>query len=55
MVPGTYAFETMVLFNQGDVLPALQAATLGVFVVGAMAVGLAAARFISARNWLVES
>jgi uncharacterized membrane protein YjjP (DUF1212 family) len=55
MVPGTYAFETVVLFNQGDVLAALQAATLGAFVVGAMALGLAAARFISERNWLVES
>jgi uncharacterized membrane protein YjjP (DUF1212 family) len=55
MVPGTYAFETVVLFNQGDVLPALQAATLGAFVVGAMALGLAAARFFSERNWLTES
>ena len=55
MVPGTYVFETVVLFNQGDVLPALQAATLGGFVVGAMALGLAAARFISERNWLVDS
>jgi uncharacterized membrane protein YjjB (DUF3815 family) len=55
MVPGTYAFETVVLFNQGDVLAALQAATLGAFVVGAMALGLAAARFISERSWLVES
>ena len=55
MVPGTYAFETVVLFNQSDVLAALQAATLGAFVVGAMALGLAAARFISERNWLVES
>ena len=54
MVPGTYAFETVVLFNQGDVLPALQAATLGGFVVGAMALGLAAARFVSERGWLVE-
>ncbi len=55
MVPGTYAFQTVVLFNQGDVLPALQAATLGSFVVGAMALGLAAARFVSERNWLTES
>jgi uncharacterized membrane protein YjjP (DUF1212 family) len=55
MVPGTYVFETVVLFNQGDVLPALQAATLGAFVVGAIALGLAAARFITERNWLVES
>ncbi len=55
MVPGTYAFETIVLFNQGSVLEALRAATLGGFVVGAMALGLAAARFISERGWVVES
>ena len=55
MVPGTYAFQTIVLFNQGSVLEALRAATLGGFVVGAMALGLAAARFISQRGWAVES
>ena len=52
MVPGTYAFQTIVLFNQGSVLEALRAATLGGFVVGAMALGLAAARFISQRGWV---
>jgi uncharacterized membrane protein YjjP (DUF1212 family) len=55
MVPGTYAFETVVLFEQGAVLAAMQAAVLGGFVVGAMALGLAAARFISERGWIVES
>ena len=55
MVPGTYAFQTVVLFAQGQMLPALQAASLGGFVVGAMAMGLAAARFASERRWLVES
>ena len=55
MVPGTYAFETVVLFEQGAVLAAMQAAVLGAFVVGAMALGLAAARFISECGWIVES
>lgn len=55
MVPGTYAFQTIVLFEQGDMLGALQAASLGGFVVGAMALGLAAARFVSERGWLIES
>jgi uncharacterized membrane protein YjjP (DUF1212 family) len=55
MVPGTYAFQTIVLFEQGDMLGALQAASLGGFVVGAMALGLAAARFVSEGGWLVES
>jgi uncharacterized membrane protein YjjP (DUF1212 family) len=55
MVPGTYAFQTIVLFDQGDVLAALHAAVLGGFVVGAMALGLAAARFVTERKWLIES
>jgi len=55
MVPGTYAFETVVLLDRGDVLAALEAATLGAFVVGAMALGLAAARLVTQRGWLVES
>jgi uncharacterized membrane protein YjjP (DUF1212 family) len=55
MVPGIYAFQTVVLFDQGDVLAALQAAALGAFVVGAMAIGLAAARFVSERGWIIES
>jgi uncharacterized membrane protein YjjP (DUF1212 family) len=55
MVPGIYAFQTVVLFNQGYLLAALQAAVLGGFVVGAMAMGLAAARFVSQRGWIIES
>jgi uncharacterized membrane protein YjjP (DUF1212 family) len=55
MVPGIYAFQTVVLFDQGDMLAAIQAAVLGGFVVGAMALGLAAARFVSERGWIVES
>jgi uncharacterized membrane protein YjjB (DUF3815 family) len=55
MVPGIYAFETVVLFEQGAVLAAMQAAVLGGFVVGAMALGLATARFITERGWIVES
>ena len=55
MVPGIYAFQTVVLFNQGNTLAAMQAAVLGGFVVGAMAMGLAAARFVSQRGWIIES
>ena len=55
MVPGTYAFQTVVLFDQGDTLAAMQAAVLGGFVVGAMALGLAAARFASDRGWVFET
>ena len=55
MVPGSFAFHAVVLFSQGDVLGGLQAAAVAGFVVGAMALGLAAARFASERRWLRES
>jgi uncharacterized membrane protein YjjP (DUF1212 family) len=55
MIPGTYAFQTIVLLNQGNILEALHAAVLGGFVVGAMALGLALARFLAERRWIVES
>lgn len=45
MVPGLYAFETVVFFNRGDVLQALQAFASCGFVIGGLAMGLAAARF----------
>jgi hypothetical protein len=45
----------VVLLDEGNVLAALQAASLGAFVVGAMALGLAAARLVSQRGWIVES
>jgi uncharacterized membrane protein YjjP (DUF1212 family) len=54
MVPGLYAFETLVYFNQGDILAGLKAAVLVIFAVGAMATGLAAARFASQPEWLKE-
>jgi uncharacterized membrane protein YjjP (DUF1212 family) len=55
MVPGLYAFQTVVQFAQGNALAGLEAAVLTGFVVGAMALGLVAARFITERRWLVES
>jgi uncharacterized membrane protein YjjB (DUF3815 family) len=55
MVPGTHAFQTVVLFDQGDTLAAMQAAVLGRFVVGAMALGLAVVRFVSDRGWAFET
>ena len=50
MIPGSYAFQTVVQFNQGHTLEGLQAATLCGFVIGAMVMGLAAARFLSRRE-----
>jgi uncharacterized membrane protein YjjB (DUF3815 family) len=50
MVPGLYAFEMIVQLNQGQMLEALHAAGLCGFVIGAMAAGLAAARYIGGRE-----
>jgi uncharacterized membrane protein YjjP (DUF1212 family) len=47
MMPGLYAFEMIVLFNRGRVLDALSASAACGFVIVAMAMGLAAARFLS--------
>jgi uncharacterized membrane protein YjjB (DUF3815 family) len=49
MMPGIYAFEMIVFFNRGPMLDALQASAACGFIVGAMAMGLATARFFS-RN-----
>jgi uncharacterized membrane protein YjjP (DUF1212 family) len=49
MIPGLYAFEMIVLFNHGQVLEALQAFASCFFVVGALAMGLAVARFLRPR------
>ena len=55
MVPGSAALQSFVLFTRGDTLGGLQAAVLAVFVVGAMALGLSVARFVSERKWLYEA
>jgi uncharacterized membrane protein YjjB (DUF3815 family) len=52
MVPGLYAFETLVYFDRGEILKGLSAGILVGFVVGSIAFGLAAARFISQPEWL---
>ena len=49
MIPGIYAFEMIVLFNRGQMLEALQASASCFFVVGALAMGLAVARFVVPR------
>jgi uncharacterized membrane protein YjjP (DUF1212 family) len=54
MVPGLYALETLVYFDQGEILQGLSAGVLVGFVVGSIAFGLAAARFISQPEWLRE-
>ena len=54
MVPGLYALETLVYFDRGEILKGVSAAVLVGFVVGSIAFGLAAARFISQPEWLRE-
>jgi uncharacterized membrane protein YjjP (DUF1212 family) len=54
MTPGLYAFQTIVLLNQGETTAAMQAAASCFFIVGAMAMGLVAARFVTQRQWAVE-
>jgi uncharacterized membrane protein YjjB (DUF3815 family) len=49
MMPGVYAFEMIVLFNRGQMVEALQASASCGFVIGALAMGLATARFFSDR------
>jgi uncharacterized membrane protein YjjP (DUF1212 family) len=49
MVPGVFAFEMIVFFNRGQMLEALQASASCGFVLGAMAMGLAAARLAGGR------
>jgi len=50
MVPGVFAFEMIVFFNRGQMLEALQASASCAFVLGAMAMGLAAARLAGGRT-----
>jgi uncharacterized membrane protein YjjP (DUF1212 family) len=55
MVPGIYSFQAIVLFATGDAIGGLEAAVLAGFVLGAMAVGLAGARFITLRKWRLDA
>jgi len=47
MVPGIPAFQMIVLFNRGEMLEALQAASVCGFVTGALGIGLATARVLT--------
>jgi uncharacterized membrane protein YjjP (DUF1212 family) len=49
MIPGVYVFEMIVLFNRGQMLDALQASAVCGFAIGALAMGLATARFFIRR------
>ena len=49
MMPGVYAFEMIVLFNRGQMVEALQASASCGFVIGALEMGLATARFFNKR------
>jgi len=54
MTPGLFAFQAIVMVNQGASQPAIIAGATCFFVVGAMAMGLVAARFLTERRWLFE-
>jgi uncharacterized membrane protein YjjB (DUF3815 family) len=54
MVPGTSAYQALIHFEQGDISGALANAVPGGFVVGAMAIGLAAARLLTDRAYLYD-
>jgi uncharacterized membrane protein YjjP (DUF1212 family) len=54
MTPGLYAFQTIVFLNQGKMTDAIAAGTVCCFAVGAMAMGLVAARFVTERRWRLE-
>jgi uncharacterized membrane protein YjjP (DUF1212 family) len=49
MIPGVYVFEMIVLFNRGQMLEALQASAVCGFAIGALAMGLATARFFGRK------
>jgi uncharacterized membrane protein YjjB (DUF3815 family) len=50
MVPGVFAFEMIVFVNRGQMLDALLASASCAFVLGAMAMGLAAARVAGGKT-----
>jgi uncharacterized membrane protein YjjB (DUF3815 family) len=49
MMPGLYAFEMIVWFNRGQMIDALEATAACGFIVGALAMGLATARYFARR------
>jgi uncharacterized membrane protein YjjP (DUF1212 family) len=54
MTPGLYAFQTIVFLNQDRVTDAIAAGAVCCFAVGAMAMGLIAARFVTESRWRFE-
>ena len=55
MVPGSYAYQMIVWLNHGKMLEALQASASCGFIVGALAMGLAAVRFFARPNLGAQS
>lgn len=54
MVPGLLCFRALFLLNRGEILDGLKAAVPAIFVVGALALGLAAARFLTEAGCIKE-
>jgi uncharacterized membrane protein YjjB (DUF3815 family) len=54
IVPGTAVYQTVVIFNQGDILGGLQNAIDAAFGIGAIAAGVGAGRILTDPEWGLE-
>jgi uncharacterized membrane protein YjjB (DUF3815 family) len=54
IVPGTAVYQTVVIFNQGDILGGLQNAIEVGFDLGAIAAGVGAGRIFTDAEWGLE-
>jgi uncharacterized membrane protein YjjB (DUF3815 family) len=52
MVPGVAAYTGLVELSAGNLLPALAGGVDAALLIGALALGLAAARLLTDRDWL---
>jgi uncharacterized membrane protein YjjP (DUF1212 family) len=54
MVPGTLTYQAIIHFEKSDITGAVGSVLPASFVLGAMALGLAAARLVTDRAWLYD-
>ncbi|MCA6111281.1 threonine/serine exporter family protein [Bradyrhizobium cenepequi] len=54
MIPGLLAYDTMTLFNRGDVIAALKTGVQAAFILGAMAMDLGVARILTDKAWALH-
>ncbi len=54
MAPGAPAFRALVYFSRGDTMSMMTNASLAVFTIVGMAIGLSLARILFDRNWILD-